>query len=421
MHEVFCRREARMVKAVLFDLDMTLVDSLDLAVLRQRRIWSEVAEKMDLIRPFRTTGSIAPHQLPGQLKALGFRIGIVTSSPQPYATAALCQFGIAYDQLLSYADTSGHKPDPEPLLEALRRLGVQPGPDAIHVGDDEVDIEAARRAGLLSVAVRWGCASVPKLSSSAPDIFIAAPGILLQPDRLAGRGYIGEAMIGNCDFHPHWGSVLRCDVSPPVYALGRYFAASDPRHAQSALSSAILALKSDDRPAQRFGEIVGSAISRGDWKPDFVVPVPMKPSQSRNRFAGILKAAVAHMNPDIAVVPEGLSCVRDTEGYKQTGKHNRSEAMKFAFRTKRAWNGAKILVLDDVTTTGATAAECARALLCGGAGEVRIMVLGRTQKACSGRICTACGQPMTIRSNRAGSSRFWGCSAYPVCRHTEQV
>ena len=127
----------------------------------------------------------------------------------------------------------------------------------IHVGDNAVDIEAVRRAGLSSVVVKWGCAPVPNLSSSTPDIFIAAPEILLESDHPAGRGYIGEALIGECAFHPPWG------VGAAVYALGCYYAASDPRHDGSALSAAILALRSDDRPAPRLGDIVGSAITRG--------------------------------------------------------------------------------------------------------------------------------------------------------------
>ncbi|MFX8723727.1 HAD-IA family hydrolase, partial [Acinetobacter baumannii] len=75
-------------------------------------------------RPFPAQGRAAPHELPGLLKADGQRVGIVTSSPDWYATAVLRQFRIPYDTLISYGDTENHKPDPEPILAALNRLGV---------------------------------------------------------------------------------------------------------------------------------------------------------------------------------------------------------------------------------------------------------------------------------------------------------
>ena len=35
------------------------------------------------------------------------------------------------------------------------------------------------------------------------------------------------------------------------------------------------------------------------------------------------------------------------------------------------------------------------------------------------KICSACGLPMKKRTGRYGE--FWGCTGYPVCRHTENV
>jgi phosphoglycolate phosphatase len=53
-------------------------------------------------------------------------------------------------------DTTPHaKPHPEPLLEAARRLKVQPD-QCVYVGDDERDIVAGRAAGMLTVAATYG-------------------------------------------------------------------------------------------------------------------------------------------------------------------------------------------------------------------------------------------------------------------------
>ena len=53
-------------------------------------------------------------------------------------------------------DTTPHaKPHPAPLLEAARRLGVAPA-DCIYVGDDLRDVQAGQAAGMRTIAVHWG-------------------------------------------------------------------------------------------------------------------------------------------------------------------------------------------------------------------------------------------------------------------------
>ena len=47
------------------------------------------------------------------------------------------------------------KPDPAPLLHACTQLGVEPG-EALYVGDDLRDVQAAKAAGMPCVAALWG-------------------------------------------------------------------------------------------------------------------------------------------------------------------------------------------------------------------------------------------------------------------------
>lgn len=406
----------------LFDLDMTLVDSSALSGPRRDGMWSAVRRSMDLIRPFARQGRVAPHELPARLKRDHQTVGIVTSSPDWYAKAILEQFRIPYDVLVCHRDTANHKPDPDPLLEALRRLGVQPSAASFYIGDDVGDVEAAYHTGVTSIGVRWELASMFEFASAAPDIFIAHPATLLDRSRLNGRTYIGEARTSGAAFLPHWGSVLRCDDHPTVYALGRYFTTSDPRHAASALSTAVLSLKSTDDVAQRLGQCVGRAIDLIDWKPDYVVPVPMKPSQqTRNRFEKLLEAAARHSHAEFDVKLDGLQCTREIEEYTRKTALERAEAIRGAFRSQYDWNDNAILLIDDVYTTGETTSECMRILTAAGAGEVRVMTLGKTQRSFARKTCPACGRPMRIRVERATDIRFWGCSGYPDdCRNTER-
>ena len=53
-------------------------------------------------------------------------------------------------------DTTAHtKPHPAPLMEAARRLGLDPG-HCVYVGDDERDMVAGRAAGMQTVAAKYG-------------------------------------------------------------------------------------------------------------------------------------------------------------------------------------------------------------------------------------------------------------------------
>ena len=115
-----------MTKTFLFDLDMTLVDTSALATLRKTQQWHLVAANMHLVRAFRALpGGVAPHEMPAALSMAGHRVGIVTSSPRPYAEEITRLFRIPYDVLATmyrhlgidphhtFSDLSGR---PLPLL-----------------------------------------------------------------------------------------------------------------------------------------------------------------------------------------------------------------------------------------------------------------------------------------------------------------
>jgi phosphoglycolate phosphatase len=61
------------------------------------------------------------------------------------------------------------KPDPAPLLRALSLLGAE-ARRAIMVGDSEVDVEAARAAGVTVAAVTWGFVARQALESTSPGL-----------------------------------------------------------------------------------------------------------------------------------------------------------------------------------------------------------------------------------------------------------
>ena len=59
-------------------------------------------------------------------------------------------------------DTVKHKPDPEPLLECLKRLSLQPE-DVIYIGDAHSDYLASKNAGIDFGYAKWGSVSDVKV------------------------------------------------------------------------------------------------------------------------------------------------------------------------------------------------------------------------------------------------------------------
>lgn len=95
------------------------------------------------------------HALLDGLRARGLAWGIVTNKTlalaQPLQQALLPEPAV----LVGGDCTPARKPHPAPLQEALRRLQLTPS-DCLYVGDDPRDMQAARAAGMAGVAAGWG-------------------------------------------------------------------------------------------------------------------------------------------------------------------------------------------------------------------------------------------------------------------------
>jgi mannitol-1-/sugar-/sorbitol-6-phosphatase len=194
----------RPVRAVLFDLDGTLVDSeihTDRAIAAvaarygiadftlphnetRGRTWADVA---DVIRA-RTTIDRPAAQLADELLALwndlvtdvkpipgapealraavacGLKLGVVSSSPHSVIDSFIDKLGVA-DCIDPRARIGGDaigkgKPDPEGFLRAARALGVDPA-DALVFEDSQAGLLAARAAGMRSVFISCCAADIP--------------------------------------------------------------------------------------------------------------------------------------------------------------------------------------------------------------------------------------------------------------------
>jgi len=195
------------LKAVLFDLDGTLINSIDhiiacwqetVRICLGREITREellptlgraLLECFEEIAPGRgeemrevyrahqkETHDTMVTLFPGTREALdrlrdaGLTLGVVTSKGLPAASLGLNLFGLMpyFSTLVTYEDTTRHKPNPEPLLVAIERLGVQSA-DVAYIGDAVVDIQAGKAAGMHTIGATWGAGDRESLIAAMPD------------------------------------------------------------------------------------------------------------------------------------------------------------------------------------------------------------------------------------------------------------
>ena len=109
------------------------------------------------------------------LAKLPGRKSTATTKGTPGARAILEQFGlIRYFDHVQGTDGFPAKPEPDVLLKSLAVFGAGPE-DCLLVGDAPADMEAGRRAGIKTCAVRYGYGDQEEMAKWTPDYWIDHP------------------------------------------------------------------------------------------------------------------------------------------------------------------------------------------------------------------------------------------------------
>lgn len=218
----------RFAEAVVFDWDGTLLDSKAAIIACYREATTEVLgrpfpsteEELHRILPMQAResfGSLSddPRQVdaliaayhrcylrrsaidvrpfPGTLETLqelkdrGVRVGVATSKGRERVDSDVARFGFTdlVGVYVTAREAPERKPHPGAVLEALRRLGVEPA-STLYVGDGPQDVIAGRRAGAVTVAAAYGFHGQDELVAEGPAHVIHAVEEVL--DLLTGPG-----------------------------------------------------------------------------------------------------------------------------------------------------------------------------------------------------------------------------------------
>lgn len=158
---------AAMMLRGAFKLTGDPIDESEMPTLLDAWIRRYAAAEMNLTHVF-------PHvpETLRRLKTDGFKLAVCTNKPAAPTKAILQKLDLEkyFDVVLSADSLPVRKPRPEPLWEAVKRMGGT-NDDAVMTGDSEADAEAARNAGFPVVLLTYGYAHIP-FDEIKPDALI---------------------------------------------------------------------------------------------------------------------------------------------------------------------------------------------------------------------------------------------------------
>ena len=138
------------MRKILFDLDLTLVDTTIVEQARHDRNWQLAYSLIPKCKMYEGMEEVL-----AIIRNNNINTCIVSTSPRTYVEKVVDCFNLPIQHIVAYHDAKPIKPHPAPMLKALELMGCR-ADEAISFGDRVIDIQASNAANIESVACFWG-------------------------------------------------------------------------------------------------------------------------------------------------------------------------------------------------------------------------------------------------------------------------
>lgn len=212
-----------------------------------------------------------------------------------------------------------------------------------------------------------------------------------------------------------------------LYFGGRYYAKNHRYLADDPLSTLILEFK--NKPVKLISEYYDQAISfiHSFEEFDILTYVPLKKDEVESgRFNRFKSLELDRCNQENLILRDVVSC-RRTFSQKRNDAVHRKENVQGAYFITQDIRDQKILILDDVYSSGATINEIVKTLYEAGAAHVSALFAGVNQLTESpahpyqAPVCQVCGGRLALKFNNKSDLFFWGCTNFAKGCHFTQA
>ncbi|MBS7782151.1 HAD-IIIC family phosphatase [Providencia stuartii] len=439
------------VEAILFDLDNTLINT------NSSQEYRESTNNQPLTDEQLSTTKLYPKTktILDKLKQNNITLGIVTNSPRRYALDILEHHNIKdfFDTIVTYNEVGadGMRPSPKGINLALSNLKLNSNNNILFIGDDAKDINASYAAGIKPLAPAWAS---KEFIGQMPAAMISTQCLTEELNNYNHIDLIADrcANFNTFDIDKKWlffipmnkdgkiGAIKKDEID--FICLGRYFSQKNKLtakiHEQHTLSKEIYKKETDPKyvAPEYWVELLSFFIDKtpeylfnDKEKFDIITVIPAKKGNNK-RLENLLTRLSRHSkNPKTAYISDLFYFSEGAKSLKTLGRDEREREIKknLNFNPKYASiiENAKILIIDDVITTGSTLKGAKLLLEKMQPQRVLSIALAKTVSISEDmQFCDKCGRLMRVRRNSKTGEHFMGCTGFfetPQCRHTMSI
>lgn len=424
------------LQGVIFDFDNTIVLTDCLESFRVGRNKSGLDQYLRVNNFQLFEGLLL---LLNELKNADIPIGIVTNSPKWYVERLLNQLSIKefFSAVISYDDVGpdDKKPSPKGIRLALEHMKLISSQDILYIGDDKNDVIAAYRAGVTPIIGKW-THSIKPISYIPAGVLSVESIINLVVHGTEHLNLFGEICADSNSWEPiKKRKILYLDVDSnlvnssdqaSIYSFGRYFAvgseATTRLHNRHSLTQQILEKENGDPDyripsywVKSFKHFIDSLEQNKNLIFNIVTVIPAKKNKVK-RLENMLSEIQDISDNKVTLYIQDLFYFEDNAAsLKSLNRSDRHDEISKSLKLNNQYipeiKNANIIIIDDVSTSGATLSEAIKILVSSGASKnVYGLCMAKTVSLPKDdRMCPTCQGALKLQTNSRTGGSYWTC------------